>query len=38
MTTAALLAYLQSLDVKLWAEDDRLRYRAPKGVLTPTES
>ena len=36
MTTTALLAYLQSLDVKLWAEDERLRYRAPKGVLTPT--
>src|ERR1051326_1727521 len=35
MTTTALLAYLRSLDVKLWAEGDRLRYSTPKGVLTP---
>jgi hypothetical protein len=36
MTTTALLAYFRSLGVELWAEGDRLRYRAPKGVLTPT--
>ena len=35
MTTVALLAYLHSLDVELWAEGDRLRYSMPKGVLTP---
>jgi amino acid adenylation domain-containing protein len=31
-----LLAELESLGVHFWLEDDRLRYRAPQGVLTPT--
>src|SRR5438876_4549593 len=35
MTVAALLAYLREYEVELWAEGDRLRYSAPKGVLTP---
>ncbi|MCC6167284.1 MAG: amino acid adenylation domain-containing protein, partial [Caldilineaceae bacterium] len=35
MTLAELFAYLHSLDVQLWAEGDRLRVSAPKGVLTP---
>ncbi|MEL7038999.1 MAG: condensation domain-containing protein [Cyanobacteria bacterium J06592_8] len=26
---------LQSLNVQLWIEDDRLKYKAPKGSLTP---
>ncbi len=30
-----LLAELQSLGVQLWLEGERLRYRAPQGVLTP---
>lgn len=29
-----LLPYLQSLNVKLWVEDGKLKYRAPKGALT----
>jgi amino acid adenylation domain-containing protein len=28
------LSYLQSLDVEVWADGERLRYRAPKGALT----
>ncbi|MFC9249799.1 amino acid adenylation domain-containing protein [Amycolatopsis thailandensis] len=31
---AALVAELVEAGVTLWAEDDRLRYRAPKGLLT----
>jgi amino acid adenylation domain-containing protein len=34
MKTIELLSYLRSLDVKLWADGDRLRYSAPKGALT----
>lgn len=30
-----LLSHLRSLDIKLWAEGQRLRYNAPQGVLTP---
>jgi pyochelin synthetase len=30
-----LLAYLRKRGVELWADGDRLRYNAPKGVLTP---
>ncbi len=29
-----LLSYLKSLNVKLWADGDRLRYKAPRGALT----
>jgi amino acid adenylation domain-containing protein len=35
-TIEKFLSYLRSLDVKLWADGDRLRYSAPKGTLTPT--
>ncbi|MDY0095477.1 MAG: condensation domain-containing protein, partial [Candidatus Vecturithrix sp.] len=28
------LSYLRSLDIHLWVEEERLRYNAPKGVLT----
>jgi len=35
VTTIEFLSYLRSLDVKLWADGDRLRYSAPKGALTP---
>ena len=29
------ISHLQSLNVKLWVEGDRLRYRAPQGTMTP---
>lgn len=29
------LSYLSTLDVKLWADGDRLRYNAPEKVMTP---
>ncbi len=32
---AGLLADLGQLGVQVWVEGDRLRYRAPRGVLTP---
>ena len=35
MNVAKLLADLRRLDVKLWADGDRLRYNAPKDMLTP---
>jgi hypothetical protein len=35
MTTLEFLSYLRTLDVRLWIHDDRLRYSAPDGVLTP---
>lgn len=35
-TIEELLPYLQSLNVKLWVEDGKLRYRAPKGAMTAT--
>ena len=31
----ALLARFQSLDIRVWVERDQLRYRAPKGRMTP---
>ncbi len=34
-TTAEFLAYLCSLDIKLWVDSDRLRCNAPKNALTP---
>ncbi len=35
VTLIELLARLRSLDIKLWAEGDRLRFNAPTGALTP---
>ena len=32
--TEELLSYLGSLDIKLWVEDDRLKFNAPKGMVT----
>ena len=29
------MSHLQTLNVKLWVEGDRLRYRAPQGTMTP---
>jgi thioesterase domain-containing protein len=34
-TINELLSHLRSLEIKLWAEGQRLRYNAPQGVLTP---
>jgi len=34
MSIAQLLTGLADLNVKLWRDNDRLRYRAPKGVMT----
>lgn len=34
-TIADLMSYFRNLDIKIWADGDRLRYNAPKGVLTP---
>jgi amino acid adenylation domain-containing protein len=33
--TVEFLGYLNSLDIKLWLEEDKLRYQAPKGSITP---
>ncbi len=35
MNSAELLSRLCKLNIKLWLEGDRLRYRAPNGVMTP---
>ena len=35
MTTTKLLAQLRDLNIKLWLEEGRLRFRAPKGAMTP---
>ena len=35
LTTAEFLAYLHNLDIKLWVEEDRLRFNAPKGAMQP---
>ncbi|HEY0607528.1 MAG TPA: amino acid adenylation domain-containing protein [Herpetosiphonaceae bacterium] len=35
MTVIELLNHLRQLNIELWVEDDRLRFRAPPGVLTP---
>ncbi|GAX45462.1 amino acid adenylation [Tolypothrix sp. NIES-4075] len=34
MTTVEFLASLKSSGIKIWIEDEQLRYRAPKGVMT----
>ncbi len=34
MTPAELVSHLQGLDVKLWLDGDRLRYSAPRGVMS----
>ncbi len=34
MTTIEFLSHLYSLDVQLWIDGERLRYRAPQGVMT----
>ena len=34
-SVAALLTRLRALDIHLWLEDERLRYNATKGAMTP---
>jgi hypothetical protein len=34
MTTAELLSYLRTLDVRIWLDDERIRYSAPGGVVS----
>ncbi|MEM7530549.1 MAG: amino acid adenylation domain-containing protein [Chloroflexota bacterium] len=34
MTVARLIAYLNSLGIRVWLEDGQLRYQAPKGAMT----
>src|SRR5262245_31002756 len=36
MTTLEFLSYLRSLDVKVWADGDKLRYRARESTLSPS--
>src|SRR6266540_3384433 len=36
MTTFEFLSYLRAIGVKVWAEGDKLRYRAPQSALSPT--
>ncbi len=35
MKIVEFLSYLNSLDIKLWLEDEKLKYQAPKGAITP---
>src|SRR5918997_607301 len=35
MTVGEFLSHLRELDIKIWADDGRLRYDAPEGMLTP---
>src|SRR5262245_35323610 len=36
MTTIEFLSYLRSLDIKVWAEGNKLRYRARESDLSPS--
>ncbi|MEB3279240.1 MAG: amino acid adenylation domain-containing protein [Lyngbya sp.] len=35
MKVVEFLSYLNSLEIKLWLEEEKLRYQAPKGAMTP---
>ncbi|MFM6355018.1 amino acid adenylation domain-containing protein [Planktothrix sp.] len=35
MKVAEFLSYLNSLDIKLWLEEEKLKYQAPQGAMTP---
>ncbi|TRU77564.1 MAG: amino acid adenylation domain-containing protein [Microcystis viridis Mv_BB_P_19951000_S69] len=35
MKVAEFLSYLNSLDIKLWLEEEKLKYQAPPGAMTP---
>ncbi|MFN6572321.1 amino acid adenylation domain-containing protein [Dendronalium sp. ChiSLP03b] len=34
MKVVEFLSYLNSLDIKIWLEEDKLRYQSPKGAMT----
>lgn len=34
MKVVEFLSYLNSLEIKLWLEEDKLKYQAPQGVMT----
>ncbi|MFB2896155.1 condensation domain-containing protein, partial [Aerosakkonemataceae cyanobacterium BLCC-F50] len=34
MKVGEFLSYLNSLDIKIWLEEEKLRYQAPKGAMT----
>ncbi|MFN6534745.1 MAG: amino acid adenylation domain-containing protein [Nostoc sp. EkiNYC01] len=34
MKVLEFLSYLNSLDIKIWLEEDKLRYQSPKGAMT----
>jgi aspartate racemase len=36
MTTLEFLSYLRGLDIRVWVEGDKLRFRAPESALTPS--
>jgi flavin-dependent dehydrogenase len=35
MKTVDFLSHLNSLGIKIWVENDKLRYRSPQGIMTP---
>jgi amino acid adenylation domain-containing protein/non-ribosomal peptide synthase protein (TIGR01720 family) len=35
MKVAEFLSYLNSLDIKLWLEEEKLKYQAPQGAMAP---
>ena len=35
MKVVEFLSYLNRLDIKLWLEEEKLKYHAPKGAMTP---
>ncbi|MFY7821158.1 MAG: hypothetical protein ACOVQD_04970, partial [Planktothrix agardhii] len=35
MKTVKFLSHLNHLGVKIWVENDKLRYRSPQGIMTP---
>jgi amino acid adenylation domain-containing protein/non-ribosomal peptide synthase protein (TIGR01720 family)/FkbM family methyltransferase len=35
MSVGELIAHLREIDVRLWVEEGRLRFNAPRGVVTP---
>ncbi|XWK89436.1 MAG: FAD-dependent monooxygenase [Phormidium sp.] len=35
MKPAEILAHFNDLGVKIWGENDKLRYRSPQGIMTP---
>ncbi|MCF3609592.1 hypothetical protein L2E81_24525 [Planktothrix agardhii 1033] len=34
MKTVEFLSHLNGLGIKIWVENDKLRYRSPQGIMT----